>query len=205
MHLSRPSACRWSTGRPWSRGAVGRFSSGYSSVTTFLNIVLKVTPKPATGATKSFSPPGRSASGRSLRWGSPPFSFLGARSGPLTGHLLYRGGVVVHRGRSGEYGYWVTAARRRQPIGSQHGLLCLLHLLVVSDERDSQHDQGKRDADVGDGLEPAVTGVGELAERSDDHDPDQAGRDQHLPAQLHELVVTQPRQCAAQPDVEEQQ
>src|SRR4051794_26071202 len=168
MHFSSPSACRLSTCRPWYRGAVGRFSSGYSSVTTFLNIVLKVTPKPATGATKSFKPPGRSTSGRSLRSGSPPFSFLGARSGPLTRHLLHGGGVVVHRGRSGEHRNRVTAARRRQPIGSRHGLLRLLHLLVVGDERDCEHDQGKRNADVGDGLEPAVPGVRQLSEGRDD-------------------------------------
>src|SRR3954465_13310935 len=55
MHFSRPSACRLSTCRPWQRGAVGRFSSGYSSVTGFLNIVEKVTPNPAIGANRSFS------------------------------------------------------------------------------------------------------------------------------------------------------
>src|SRR3954451_18724006 len=114
MHLSRPSACRWSTGRPWSRGAVGRFSSGYSSVTTFLNIVLKVTPKPATGATKSLSPLGRSGGGASLL------------SGPLTRHLLNWRWVVVHRGRSGQHGNRMTATR-----GRRHGRLCLPHLLVV--------------------------------------------------------------------------
>ncbi len=50
MHFSRPSGQRLSWCRPWNRGAVGFFSKGYSSVTTFLNIVRKVTPKPAIGS-----------------------------------------------------------------------------------------------------------------------------------------------------------
>src|SRR5690242_2013589 len=48
-HFSSPSGCRLSTCRPWYRGAVGFFSSGYSSVVTFLNIVRKVTPNPLPG------------------------------------------------------------------------------------------------------------------------------------------------------------
>src|SRR3954468_2481418 len=50
MHFSRPSGQRLSWWRPWNRGAVGFFSNGYCSVTTFLNIVRKVTPKPAIGS-----------------------------------------------------------------------------------------------------------------------------------------------------------
>src|SRR6476469_9802202 len=50
MHFARPSGQRLSWCRPWNRGAVGSFSNGYCSVTTFLNIVRKVTPKPATGS-----------------------------------------------------------------------------------------------------------------------------------------------------------
>src|SRR6476646_4523560 len=50
MHFSRPSGQRLSWWRPWKRGAVGIFSKGYCSVTTFLNMVRKVTPKPATGS-----------------------------------------------------------------------------------------------------------------------------------------------------------
>src|SRR6478735_3074395 len=50
MHFSRRSGQRLSWCRPWKRGAVGCFSKGYCSVTTFLNIVRKVTPKPATGS-----------------------------------------------------------------------------------------------------------------------------------------------------------
>src|SRR2546421_12508386 len=50
MHFSSPSGQRFSWCRPWKRGAVGFFSNGYSSVNTLRNIVLKVTPNPATGS-----------------------------------------------------------------------------------------------------------------------------------------------------------
>ena len=53
MHFSRPSGQRLSWCRPWNRGAVGRFSSGYSTVSTFWNIWWKVTPNPLTGLRKS--------------------------------------------------------------------------------------------------------------------------------------------------------
>src|SRR5215472_8195827 len=48
MHFSRPSGHRLSWWWPWYRGAVGRFSSGYMTVSTFLNISRKVTPNPFT-------------------------------------------------------------------------------------------------------------------------------------------------------------
>src|SRR6202042_2772112 len=53
MHFSRPSGQRLSWWCPWNRGAVGRFSSGYITVSTFLNISRKVTPNPLTGLRKS--------------------------------------------------------------------------------------------------------------------------------------------------------
>src|SRR5260370_21902588 len=53
MHFSSPSGQRFSWWRPWNRGAVGRRSSGYSTVSAFLNIWWKVTPKPLTGLRKS--------------------------------------------------------------------------------------------------------------------------------------------------------
>src|SRR5215471_18135604 len=52
MHFSRPSGHRLSWWWPWYRGAVGRFSSGYMTVSTFLNISVKVTPNPLTGLKK---------------------------------------------------------------------------------------------------------------------------------------------------------
>src|ERR1700689_4608249 len=52
MHFSRPSGQRLSWWCPWYLGAVGRFSSGYMTVSTFLNISRKVTPNPLTGLRK---------------------------------------------------------------------------------------------------------------------------------------------------------
>src|SRR5580658_7774102 len=53
MHFSRPSGQRLSWWCPWNRGAVGRLSSGYITVSTFRNISRKVTPNPFTGLRKS--------------------------------------------------------------------------------------------------------------------------------------------------------
>src|SRR5690606_30793915 len=57
-HFSRPSGHRFSWCRPWKRGAVGRFSSGYWTVTGFLNMWWKVTPNPLTGFSQSVAPTG---------------------------------------------------------------------------------------------------------------------------------------------------
>src|SRR5690349_21892445 len=46
MHFSSPSGQRLRMCRPWYRGAGGLRTSGYSSVTTFLNMCEKVTPNP---------------------------------------------------------------------------------------------------------------------------------------------------------------
>src|SRR3984957_11124316 len=53
MHFSSPSGHRLSWWCPWNRGAVGRLSSGYITVSTFRNISRKVTPNPFTGLRKS--------------------------------------------------------------------------------------------------------------------------------------------------------
>src|ERR1700721_3363714 len=53
MHFSSPSGHRFSWWWPWNRGAVGRLSSGYSTVSTFRNISWKVTPNPLIGLKKS--------------------------------------------------------------------------------------------------------------------------------------------------------
>src|ERR1700744_5193689 len=53
MHFSSPSGHRLSWWWPWKRGAVGRFSSGYWTVSTFRNISWKVTPNPLMGLRKS--------------------------------------------------------------------------------------------------------------------------------------------------------
>src|ERR1700690_3496931 len=53
MHFSSPSGHRFSWWWPWNRGAVGRLSSGYWTVSTFRNISWKVTPNPLIGLKKS--------------------------------------------------------------------------------------------------------------------------------------------------------
>src|ERR1700730_7633425 len=53
MHFWTPSGQRLSWWCPWNRGAVGRLSSGYITVSTFRNISRKVTPNPFTGLRKS--------------------------------------------------------------------------------------------------------------------------------------------------------
>src|SRR4029077_9989609 len=53
MHFSSPSGHRLSWWWPWNRGAVGRLSSGYWTVSTFRNISWKVTPNPLIGLRKS--------------------------------------------------------------------------------------------------------------------------------------------------------
>src|SRR6478609_1310143 len=53
MHFSSPSGHRLSWWWPWNRGAVGRLSSGYSTVSTLRNISVKVTPNPLTGLIRS--------------------------------------------------------------------------------------------------------------------------------------------------------
>src|SRR5215469_5630175 len=53
MHFSSPSGHRLSWWRPWNRGAVGTFCSGYWTVSTFRNICRKVTPNPLTESRKS--------------------------------------------------------------------------------------------------------------------------------------------------------
>src|SRR5450755_1362217 len=51
-HFSRPSGCLLRTCRPWNRGIVVFFCSGYNSVLTDLNMVAKVTPNPLPGPKK---------------------------------------------------------------------------------------------------------------------------------------------------------
>src|ERR1700739_898820 len=53
MHFSSPSGHRLSWWCPWNRGAVGFLTSGYSMVSTFRNISVKVTPNPLIGFRKS--------------------------------------------------------------------------------------------------------------------------------------------------------
>src|SRR5690242_21363207 len=83
-HFSSPSGCRLSWWRPWKRGAVGFLYSGYCSVSRFLNMALKVTPKPATGAGREGDSDGNPCSA-DLSAPTPCESVSGALlvSGPL--------------------------------------------------------------------------------------------------------------------------
>src|SRR6202000_3485624 len=77
MHFSSPSGHRLSWWCPWKRGAVGRFSSGYWTVSTFRNISWKVTPNPLMGLRKSSTG-----------------DLLGAVRFGATGHGARRGGLA---------------------------------------------------------------------------------------------------------------
>src|ERR671923_1491703 len=55
-HFSSPSGHRLSWWRPWKRGAVGFFTSGYWTVSLFMNIWWNETPNPLTGFRKSVRP-----------------------------------------------------------------------------------------------------------------------------------------------------
>src|SRR5690349_6404055 len=125
MHFSRPSGHRFSWCRPWNRGAVGFFSKGYSSVTTFRNIVRKVTPNPATGSQNCC-----------FRVG---ISLLLAGDGPDGG---------VGRGLAGGLGRrhrWDRVATGERVERRLLGLLLLGGdplLLGATDEEQAEHDHG---------------------------------------------------------------
>src|SRR6476620_4124139 len=111
MHFSRTSGQRLSWCRPWKRGAVGSFSKGYCSVTTFLNMVRNVTPKPAIGSqTCSLmlrdSAIAASLTGRSGRLG------LQQRLAPALEHQRLLG--ATHRAAAGH-------RRDREAAGDGHG------------------------------------------------------------------------------------
>src|SRR3954454_10281686 len=127
MHFSRPSGQRLSWCRPWKRGAVGSFSNGYCSVTTFLNMVRKVTPNPATGSQNC-----------SLNVG---MSVLRSAGG-------HRGGGAVEGQRRGRTADGPTRGHRRRREGpgaagggARGGLLLLVGLARPERDRDEQHQQ----------------------------------------------------------------
>src|SRR4051794_28086353 len=104
-HFSRPSGCRLSWCRPWKRGWVGTLTSGYSSVTTRVNMVVKVTPKPAI---LSLMLAGRSS----------PSGLLSGRSATadlLLGRRLRA--ALADGGAGGHEGGRAVAAVRAQRIG----------------------------------------------------------------------------------------
>src|ERR1700761_7601604 len=150
MHFSRPSGQRLSWWWPWNRGAVGRLSSGYCTVSTFLNISRKVTPKPLTGLRKSG--PGnllRHARGLVVSGDAAVRDAVVVRqverrhreAGPRPGGLLQPDQlavlvvvplVLVARGQLG--------TERRQPLG-----VLLVALVPEGDQQDEQDEDHARD------------------------------------------------------------
>src|SRR5699024_11423532 len=186
MHFSRPSGCRLSWWRPWERGSVVHFTSGYSWVATLRNIVAKVTPNPATGPKSS---------------AMKPFSFSSA-----TGLLLLTGGRRAGQGLLPALAgglhetlarqWWDgVATRPRVDLRGDLGRLCGGLLLgldpVLPDPHRAEHDhrehgdddqRGDREGEAED-VDGAVTeeaGVGSADEGHVDH-PGSREWDEQLP------------------------
>src|SRR6476620_8450573 len=146
-HFSRPSGWRLSWCRPWKRGWVGRFSSGYSSVSSLRNIVAKVTPNPPTGAKRSAKNPlFLSSAGRPAARSATSGLLLGCVRAVADGHgrlLPALSGQGWHR----------VPTRERVDLlrcgGGAGGVL--LDLLVVPDPHREQcregHDDDEDDAE----------------------------------------------------------
>src|SRR5262245_38389790 len=162
MHFSRPSGQRLSWCRPWKRGAVGIFSKGYCSVTTFLNMVRKVTPNPATG--------------------SQNCSFNVAMSSDLLADVGGRRTLVEHErsggtldGASGRHRRHGVAARERvgRLLLGRRGLLALLLLLALAEEEEHQEQRGQ-DADADEEVLPVDAALErDRADGGHGDDPDQ--------------------------------
>src|ERR1022692_4558347 len=215
MHFSSPSGQRLSWWRPWKRGAVGFTSSGYWTVYTFLNMVRKVTPNPLTESNTGDLLGGAVGGGHGIAGAT------GGRRWLVPGTDRDAGSVVVRKihGRDGE-----TPQGRARRTGrtlrdhSAHGTtrgrgdasvgFGLRHLppplrghVAQEDEQDDEReDEPGHDIDSG---APAILAVDPYG--GDDHDPGQRDRDEHLPAEPHQLVVADPRQRAAQPEEHEDQ
>src|SRR3954451_3163359 len=201
MHFSRPSGQRLSWWRPWKRGAVGSFSNGYCSVTTFLNIVRNVTPNPATGSQSCslrvlpscwelIRGPRRSAGSASdfVGW-SYRLVLLDGRDRAA--------GVEREPGGSSADGATLRHGRHREPavvpLRSRLALLVVVLRLVPEEEDPEEEHDGDPETDQ-EVLAVDTAVEGGHADRRDGDDPEQRERDQTLPAERHELVVAQPGQ-----------
>src|SRR6478736_4257883 len=149
-HFSRPSGWRLSWCRPWNRGAVVFCSSGYCSVRRFLNMALKVTPKPATGFWKpglvSF---GSSAIGPLLSVTRSGDGSVTRSIGPATDNQLPLAARTAPRYRrqllAGQWGHGESAGHRVESGGLGGRLLALLALLVAEDVRHERQQQEDED------------------------------------------------------------
>src|SRR5580692_6420937 len=194
MHFSSPSGHRLSWWWPWNRGAVGRLSSGYMTVSTFLNISWKVTPKPLTGLSQ--------LSTCDLLSGGVCMADTSVEGGLR----IDTDAVVV---RQVERGNRECRGRRR---GAGLGIIGLAGDLVprrtLLGRAFPHHGQGHDEQD--DDAEDHVGGLAVRVEPprahgGDQQDPDDGDRDEDLPADRHELVVPDPGQRAAEPDEAEEQ
>src|ERR1041385_1471790 len=151
-HFSRPSGWRLSWCRPWKRGAVVFCCSGYCSVSRFLNMALKVTPKPATGFWKpGFDCPvsfGSSAIGRLLSIQRS----VTASIRPTTDNqlALTARAPARHRRRllSRQWRYGESARHRVE--GDGLGGLRLRRLALVAEHVDHEGEQEQGDDTAGD-------------------------------------------------------
>src|SRR5580693_6549944 len=185
MHFSSPSGHRLSWWWPWNRGAVGFLTSGYSTVSTFRNISWKVTPNPLIGLRKSST------------------SDL-----PGGGFVVEIDAVVVRqverRHREGARAHGHLSAS----LAGTGGIRCRETggpLLRGAVPHRGQRDDDDQDHATHHVRDRVVRVEPPGAHGGDQQDPDDGDRDQDLPADRHQLVVPDPGQGPAQPDVAEQQ
>src|SRR4029077_7241669 len=185
MHFSSPSGHRLSWWWPWNRGAVGFLTSGYSTVSTFRNISWKVTPNPLIGLRKSST------------------SDL-----PGGGFVIEVDAVVVrqvegrHREGAPPEGHVPAGLAGTGGIRGRETGGALLGAAVPHPGQGDDDDQDHAAYHVRErvvGVEPPG------AYGSDQQDPHDGDRDQDLPADRHQLVVPDPGQGPAQPDVAERE
>src|SRR5215475_11702844 len=211
MHFSSPSGHRFSWWRPWNRGAVGRFSSGYWTVSTFRNICRNVTPNPLTGSKKSGTGHLLDGAARNGIW----FGRRAAGAGGYPDAVVMR---QIHGGNGEAAGSAGTRAGLRDdgPGGGRRGPRIgrggfrgrpgggapLLRGRVA---RPGQQQQGTQDRPAHDVHGSAAAVLPPYPDGRDHQDPGERGGDEHLPPERHELVVPDPRQRAPQPYEPEQQ
>src|SRR5207248_545331 len=153
---------------PWNRGAVGRFSSGYWTVSTFLNISWKVTPNPLIGLRKSST------------CDLPAGGFVTGSDAMVVRQVerRHREGGGRRRGRSshpGPFGRFALGVGRLRRGRVPRGPL-LRRAIPHRDQRQDEHDDDAEHHVRGGGM--AVKPPG--AHRGDQQDPDDGDRDQDL-------------------------
>src|SRR5579875_1268631 len=209
MHFSSPSGHRLSWWWPWNRGAVGCGFSGYSAVSTFLNIWWKVTPKPLTGLRKSSTGDLRAvARGSRIEESAGTFGLpRSAHADPVVVRQIERGDreALWVAGPAGVAGQLAVASFRfgggLVQFAFQQSAAFFRPGLPDPDDREEQHQN-----QPGDDVDARAAAVlPPDPDGGDHHDPDQRTGDEDLPAERHELVVPDAGQRATQPDEAEQQ